>query len=610
MKLSPNQLAASTHRDGPALVIAGPGSGKTAVLTNRIKFLIEECNIPPESILVITFSKAASLEMQDRFNLLCEDSYYPVNFGTFHSIFFQIINLIYHYNASHILNLSEKRGLMRRVVKKLLIVDNPENELLDVLIKEVGYFKNCNESITINSDTNITTEQFDKVYKAYRDLQVASGKIDFEDMMLIVRNLFRKRPDILNEYKLRYRYILVDEYQDINDIQYDIIRMLTNGNLWVCGDDDQSIYGFRGSNPSIMLSFKADYPDAVVYKLSTNYRCTDKIIEMAGKVIVQNKHRYDKDIEAFNKNSDNPPVEIIEKASVNEENDYLVSEIEGSFKNLKSYSKIAVFSRTNREASMYADILRTRGIPVTMKEKAYNPYNTPTYNDFYHYISLAKDIDKLSVMHLLPILNKPSRYIRRDYITGDYITFDELFCIYKDNKSMINILKTFRYQLQKIADMDIYSSINYIRKGIMYDDYIRSNITTRDKYDDYIATADWLMENSRQFKSIDDMNEYAIHYESEEIETEEDTTQNGKVNIMTYHASKGLEFDTVILMHVNEGSVPHKKAYGEEKIEEERRLFYVAMTRAKRRLIITYVGGTKLKPSMPSRFLYGLKSKN
>ena len=216
-------------------MIAGPGSGKTAVLTNRIKYLIKERNIPPEQILTLTFSKKAAGEMQDRFLSLCEDTYYPVTFGTFHSVFFQIIHRIYHYSTGNIMTLKQKRDLMARSVRLSGITDKPETELTDSLLKSVAFYKNCNEKEYRDSETNLSKEDFLKVYKAYRDAQIAADKIDFEDMLLIVRNLFAKHRDILEEYRKRYRFILIDEYQDINDIQYDIIRMLAapHNNLFV-----------------------------------------------------------------------------------------------------------------------------------------------------------------------------------------------------------------------------------------------------------------------------------------------------------------------------------------------------------------------------------------
>ncbi len=638
MTFSPEQKLAIKHGAGPALVIAGPGSGKTRVLTNRIKYLIEDLNVPPEEILVITFSKAASIEMQSRFILLTEETVYPVNFGTFHSVFFQIINTQYHYNTSHILSLRDKRELMRKALIAANIIAKPETELIDAVLKEVGYYKNIGEREYAydSGTTNITRDQFHKVYREYRNLQVGANKIDFEDMLLIVRNLFRKNEGILDYYRDLYKYILIDEYQDINDIQYDIVRMLAepNNNLWVCGDDDQSIYGFRGANSKIMLDFINGYPEASVYRLSTNYRCSNNIIEAAGKVIAENKERYAKNIVGDKIDNVGHPVELMGFGDISEEDQEIVSLIKKKLDTGLPACDIAIFLRTNREASRYAELLRNAGIDCTMEEKAFNPYKTEWYKVFANYLMLALDGDRLSVEHLFPVMNKPSRYIRRDMIVGDSVSFEELCELYKDRTSMVNVIKTFAYQIKKLGGMDLYSGINYIRKGIRLDEYMKSNLSD-DMYADYIQVTDWIQEASRGYRTIKEFDDYARSYEDQlekkkqnsnhsghnYVEARDDKTKSSKegtstedytdsrVHVMTYHASKGLEFDTVILPHVNEGSVPHKKSTGDDKIEEERRLFYVAMTRAKTHLIITYVKGTKSKPVLPSRFLYCLLAK-
>lgn len=238
LQFNSEQLKAISHGEGPALVIAGPGSGKTAVLTHRIKYLIEENNISPENILVITFSKAASMEMQNRFIKICGEEFYPVNFGTFHSIFFQILSNVENYNVNSILKLKEKRELMSRAIFNARILDNPEKELIDELLSDVSFYKNSDETGKIDSVTNITEEQFLKIYREYCELQKSYNKIDFEDMLLNVKRIFQQNSQILARYQNMYKYILVDEYQDINSIQYEIIRLLAGktANLWVCGD--------------------------------------------------------------------------------------------------------------------------------------------------------------------------------------------------------------------------------------------------------------------------------------------------------------------------------------------------------------------------------------
>ncbi len=640
---SPKQEEAITHGDGPALVIAGPGSGKTTVLTNRIKYLIEERNIPPEQILTITFSKAASIEMSDRFLNLCEDTFYPVTFGTFHSIFFHIIHREYKYNTGDIITLRQKREYMKTAVAKAGIDKEAETEFIDSLLKSVAFYKNCNENVRINSDTNISEEDFLKVYRIYRDIQISAHKIDFEDMLLMVRNLFKKHEEVLARYREKFRYILVDEYQDINEIQFDIVRMLAApaNNIFAVGDDDQSIYGFRGSRSELMLGFRDVYPDAKLIELTVNYRCADSIIAAAGKVIAQNKQRFDKRIEGSGRSKGK--VIISDFISREKEDEYLVGILKETV-DKGNAGDCAVFLRTNREASRYAELMHAYDIPCDMKEAMYDPYKSYAYKDMYHYLCLAKIVRdglknhemtgpgikkfatagmenvsriKLPVAHLFPIMNKPVRYLNRRNILCDEISIDGLKDIYCDKPYMDKVLDTFAYQLAIISGMDLYSGINYIRKGMGYDDHIMENaVSDKESYDEYAETADWIQESSKRYATIEEFNRFAVGYEEMMKNEQSSMAENDKaeatnmVHIMTYHASKGLEFNMVILPHLNEGCVPHKRSAGPSATEEERRMLYVAMTRAKNNLYMTYVSGKNDRKCMPSRFLTPLLGLN
>lgn len=601
MKLSKIQLDAVRVTEGPALIIAGPGSGKTTVLTNRIKFLIEEHKVAPEEILVITFSKAAALEMRTRFYSMCEDSFYPVTFGTFHSVFFQIIHTQYHYNTSHILTLQKKRELMRLALKRSRIIDYPENELVDTLLKEVAYYKNTNESADFKSDTNINSEMWKIAYKQYRDLQIAENKIDFEDMLLIVRNLFRKNREVLTQYQSRYKYILIDEYQDINDIQYDCVRMLAGdrANLWVCGDDDQSIYGFRGANPKIMLSFTDDYPNAAVVKLTDNYRSSKRIVEAAGRVIAENRNRFNKDIRGMG--ADGIPVELIHTKDEEEEDSRILEMINNTD---KPYTDIAILLRTNIQATRFADLLRRNDIPYSIKDSVVNPFMNAFFFDILSYLRLRDSMvsqSDFSIRDLLRILNKPSRYLRSDLINTGAKCLDEVIESLSGNLMYSQPLKVLKVQLRSMEKMDMYESINFIRKGIGYDNYMKLRLMNRDRFSEYMENMNWIQDMA---KTCDDLNELIYlseHYE-EMVKGNENAAGEG-VHLMTYHGSKGLEFDTVILPRINEGVVPGNRSRDTESIEEERRMFYVAMTRAKNRLIISFKIGTRLKPALPSRFI-------
>ena len=600
LKLSKIQLDAVRVTEGPALVIAGPGSGKTTVLTNRIKFLIEEHHVAPEEILVITFSKAAALEMRTRFYSICEDSFYPVTFGTFHSVFFQIIHTQYHYNTSHILTLQKKRELMRLALRRSHIIDFPENELVDTLLKEVAYYKNTNERCDFKSDTNINRDMWLMAYRQYRDLQIAENKIDFEDMLLIVRNLFRKNREVLTHYRSMYKYILIDEYQDINDIQYDCVRMLAGerANLWVCGDDDQSIYGFRGANPKIMLGFTDDYPNATVVKLTDNYRSSKRIVEAAGRVIAENQNRFNKDIRGMG--AEGIPVELIHTKDEEEEDSRILGMIKNSD---KPYTDYAILLRTNILATRFAELLRRNDIPYSIKDSVVNPFVNPYFYDCLSYLRLRESIvsqSAFSIRDLLRILNKPSRYLRSDLINTGTHSLDEVIEKLSGNLMYSQPLKVLRSQLMSMERMDMYESINFIRKGIGYDNYMKLKLMNKDRFFEYMENMNWIQDMAKSCDDLKELVHLSEHYE--DILGEDNDSTEG-VHLMTYHGSKGLEFDTVILPRINEGVVPGNRSRDAESIEEERRMFYVAMTRAKNRLVISFKTGTRLKPALPSRFI-------
>ncbi len=605
MQYNTEQLEAINHTDGPALIIAGPGSGKTSVLTARIRHLILNKGVMPEQILVITFSKAAAIEMQTRFNNLCKENFYPVNFGTFHSVFFHILQNEYHYTAKNIISLKQKRNTILSILRNLNIVQYAECELLDNLINAISYYKNTNCKTIPDIECNISKEQFLDIFNEYTDILKSNDFIDFEDMMIEVKRLFVKNSAALLRYRERFKYILIDEYQDINEVQFEIVKMLAYplNNLWVCGDDDQSLYRFRGGSPELMLSFKNIYPNARIVKLSVNYRSTEQIIDCAAKMIGENKTRFDKQIVGIGRRGKD--VQIIANRCMEEENQRIIKLIKSQIES-NNHNSIAILTRTNRENAIYAELLAKNEIEFSMKEKVVNPYNSAVFKDFAHYISLAECLDELPVCHLFPIMNKPSRYLSRKNIITDKITFDRLRQMSANRPYMKNVIDTFEYQIRNLSKMDLYSQINYIRKGIRYDDYVKSNLTVGgQRYEDYVMLADMIQAKSREFNSLSDFITYCEEYE-EMLNSKRSIDNNSNMNIMTYHAAKGLEFDMVILPHINEGSVPNKRSIGIEQIEEERRMFYVAMTRAKNELYISYVKGDKDNRILPSRFLYSL----
>ena len=290
------QSEAITHGKGPALILAGPGSGKTLVITQRVKNLIEKQHIRPSNILVITFTKAAATQMKERFTILMGEGRYPVTFGTFHAVFFSVLKNAYHYTAQNIIREEKKYQILYDIIHRMELEYEDEQEFMSGVLSEISLVKNEGIDLSHYYAKNCAADIFRKIYQQYEAGKQRAGLIDFDDMLVYTYELFRERKDILALWQKQYPYILIDEFQDINKLQFEIVKMmaLPHNNLFVVGDDDQSIYRFRGSKPELMLGFTKSYPDTKKILLDTNYRSDREIIKAAGKLIAHNSERFQK----------------------------------------------------------------------------------------------------------------------------------------------------------------------------------------------------------------------------------------------------------------------------------------------------------------------------
>ena len=306
MKKNPSQKRAIAHLSGPMMVLAGPGSGKTSVIVERTAYLIAQGKIPASSILVVTFSKAAALEMKDRFLKFIGEERSGVTFGTFHGVFYGILKQAYGLGAGNILSEEEKHEILKELAFLYSEELAQEGDFLDEVAKEISVVKGNCISLEHYYSSCCPDEVFRQIYTGYRKRLKERRKLDFDDMLLYCYELFRERADILNAWRQKFRYILVDEFQDINRLQYDIVRMLAapDDNLFIVGDDDQSIYHFRGARPEIMLNFTKDYPKAETVLLDVNYRCSSNILGTAVKVIDCNRKRFKKKLSTPNEEGD------------------------------------------------------------------------------------------------------------------------------------------------------------------------------------------------------------------------------------------------------------------------------------------------------------------
>ncbi|MCR4650827.1 MAG: ATP-dependent helicase [Lachnospiraceae bacterium] len=606
MQFNKEQLMAVNHFRGPALIVAGPGSGKTTTLIHRVKTLIEVHGVDPSSILVITFSRSAAQSMRSRFNELCHSAY-PVELCTFHSFFFSVIHRIYHFNTSDIITNKQKRDYLKQSIRNTGITDLTETEFLDDLLKVISYYKNSGETEYNDEGIHLSLDDFLPIYREYRHIQKIERKIDFEDMMLIVRDLFNKRTDILDKYRDRYTYILIDEFQDINPLQYEIVGKLVGHthNLYVVGDDDQSIYGFRGSDPGIMLDFERQFPTFTRIDMSVNYRCPEEVIDAARCIISDNKIRFDKDIRGDGHHGVFRLMGFRDRGS---EDNGLAELIKDLLKEIPS-AQICILQRKNSDLVRLYSVLHLYGISASIQEKVNNPYRNHYIKDMLHYMNCSEDIEHMPIEDFVPIMNKPLRYIGREQLPVGYVSMSRLTEIYKDKAYMQRILKKLKLQLEFLSSLDLYSSIQYIRKSIGYDEYMEMRCRDdKEKTEEYRLKLDEIMDMAgRQLdrKGFADMLETL---ENLSVPREKADEEEGVI-LQTFHASKGLQYKVVIIPHINEGSIPGKQAVGEAAIEEERRMLYVAMTRAEERLYMTYVSGSDEKEAAVSRFIRSLISK-
>ncbi len=609
MAFHETQLQAIHHKDGPMLVLAGPGSGKTTVITHRIRYLTEEYRVDPGSILVITFTKAAAEEMKLRFQALMEGRRLPVSFGTFHAVFFSILKHAYRYDASNIIREEQRVRVIRELMDHFHVDVEDEAEFADGILSEISAVKGDRINPEHYYSKNCSEELFRKLYQGYMDALMRQRLLDFDDMLVMCYELFTQRKDILAAWQQKYRYILVDEFQDINRIQYEIVRMLAapEDNLFIVGDDDQSIYRFRGAKPEIMLGFTRDYPQARQTLLGMNYRSTSEIVEAAGRLIAHNRTRYQKEIRA-SRGKGRPVVTAVWE-DARAETKGIVEELQDYVRMGYRWSDMAVLYRTSLEPRLLMERLMEYNIPFRMRDTLPNLYDHWIAQDICAYIRIA--VDELAKRGMarradaVRIINRPKRYVNREALEGTEISWNGVKSWYQDKGWMIERIEQLEYDLRMIGRMVPVAAVNYIRKGVGYDEYLREYADYRRmKPEELLEVADQLQESASAFDTVQDwfahMKEYGEQLKEQAKRLEKDTDC---VSLMTMHSSKGLEFPVVYILDANERVTPHHKAVLDADLEEERRMFYVAMTRAKERLHVCYVRERYGKKQERSRFI-------
>lgn len=600
MQFNKAQIQAIQHNKGPCMVIAGPGSGKTTVLTHRVRYLIDRCGVKPSDILVITFTKAAAEQMKFKFKGLSEGRSSAVTFGTFHAVFFTILKAAYNYSARCIITPQVQHEFVKDQIHRLELEYDDEKEAVDGVLSEISRVKGEVVNIDEYESRCIPPQSFRIIYMAYDDMLVRKHLIDFDDMIVQCRELLMQREDYRRAWQNKYKYILIDEFQDINKAQFDVVRILADEyrNLFVVGDDDQSIYGFRGSAPQIMLDFNKYYSDAVRIDMCINYRSTGNIVFASRAVAEENEHRYYKDITTYNSQGDT--VSVYEFNSLNDEKAFLVSEIRRLIDTGIAADDIAVLSRTNVIGNMYMSRLESDGIPCCDYSVVQDIYEHWISKDILTYIRIA--LGSRERIDFLRIINKPLRYISRSYITQP-ADINALKRGYEGNEQMSKQVEKLVSDISMIRSMPPFAAVNYIRKGVGYDEYIRNYIYEHkaDKEELY-NVLDELAHRASQYMNLSQWLDGIAEYIRQCDKDRQNNTSDG-VHMLTMHSSKGLEYKIVLVMDVCEGIIPYNKSILDEQIEEERRLFYVAMTRAKEKLYLLYPKQRYNKDTTRSRFI-------
>lgn len=575
------QQKAITSPSGSACILAGPGSGKTFILIHRIKYLIETLKIPPKHILVITFTRKAAAEMRQRFMALKIPGGESVNFGTFHSVYYQFIKTFSKGPVPQILSAFEKAHIVNKILDSSKNMYDPSVYQFDDaenILSALSLYKNKGSLDNIPYPQN----SFLKLIEEYESAKNAVNKIDYDDILFICKRMFESDDTILKKARDYFDAVLIDEFQDINPIQADVLRLIKKEttSLYIVGDDDQSIYGFRGASYSIMSDFIKEY-DMSVTALKNNYRNPVSVIDASDAVIVHNTGRlkdyklnsaYDKDglmsFEVFNDKSDE------------------ISRIRELIAGEPDKNDICILVRTNKDLAGYERIFSNG--PARIAENIRNIINA----DISAYIGFTLYGKR---KYILRMIRSPESYIPQVLFDTEDV---DLKKIYREVKSPVhkNSLNILINHLKTLENLKPFGYLNYVLNIVGYKKYIQSRFPQKDS-EEIRKYLDDLLKTSQKTDSIKDF------FDILKKDTDVKAVVKPIVNIMTFHASKGLEFKTVIIPDVNEGKIPARSFMAEDDDEEERRLFYVAMTRALENLYVFSVKKEGSSSLLPSRFI-------
>lgn len=598
MELNEKQRQMVAAKEGPVLVVACPGSGKTTTMIARAKALVDS-GVNPSKLLVITFTKQAATHMQQKY----EKTYGKdgITFGTIHSICYRMLQSVAGYTKKDILLESEKWAFLAGQLHGRVTAAEME-ETISGVMREISFVKNkCIPPEAYEPDAT-DKRTFCVLYHAYEDFRKAAGKIDFDDMLIVAKEIFFNNGMVLEEYRKKYSYIMIDEFQDTNRVQADIFYLLAgeNGNILVVGDDDQNVYGFRAADSSIMLDFPKKFPNCKIIYLDTNYRSEPEIIKVAGKLIACNKKRFDKEFKGDKKGKGYITTTCF--PDVVKQKDSVVEQLKKLHETGVPYEEMAVLYRTNKQNQMYAQRLIKDEIPFYTTEPIHDYHMEFPFQDFMAYYRLSAGNPWKG--DLQRILNRPSRYLKGEAFKNCIYNLDQmLICAEKCTNPTSAKEKIFSMvdDIDNLSTMNPSQFVGYLYNVMDYKTGAMSFAAYCGKEEAEIEELLTLLkEEAKQFKTMEEWTTFAKEYGKK---LQEKRKNKEGICLSTYHSAKGLEWDYVFLIDCNESMTPFKKAESPEEIEEERRLFYVAVTRARKGVRFTWTSSNGPKKMFPSRFL-------
>ena len=585
---------------GPVILISCPGSGKTTTLIRRIHYMIE-MGVDPSHILMVTFTKASAEEMKHRYQKMFGENGSQITFCTIHSMCLDILKREGIYTYEDIMSEHEKFEFLTGVLKYMPGVEDAW-ELAKDLISDFSRLKNSYIDPDSYEPESCEKRIFLPCFNQYESYRKELGKIDYEDMMLECKRLLEENPDILKKWQTKYQYIQCDEYQDTNLVQKDILYLLAgkNANLCVVGDDDQSIYRFRGARPSIMFAFRNDFDQCKIINMSTNYRSAQAIVDASDILIKENKSRFEKAfISDRGENGATGEFHYLYHENKNDEMKQMIALIKDAKKRGIPYNQIAILFRTNKQAQFPMSELLDHDIPFVSTEKITSIYNSWIFNLIRTYIRLS--IGKGSNKDILYVLNRPTRYLKPSMFKEANYTMESLYqCAsylkaeaewkYKKARESIsewmNAFGPGKMSLES-SPKELFVRLQIVGIKKYIDDYAKLRKTDPEEY---LRVYQTLFQDACKFDTIREWYAYGVKY-IKRIEALNQAKDNEGVQLTTMHKSKGREWSVVFVIDVNEDIVPHKgSSSSPEGIEEERRLLYVAMTRAKDELYVMASG--------------------